>query len=407
MTGPVLLITYTRLDITELEAEEIIGDGYRAVDAVAALAGGKEMEEGIIYHFNGMGSSAMISPPEKTEDLTRSFGTLKLRVINGAAVFTSSLKERVSAHPDVTSVCECHDGAYPTMWQTDSDGAGIPNPPPSGKEWNLESIHANGVVASYFTGKGIKIAIIDTGIADHKDLNMKGGVSFCEGKADFRNDDFGHGTHCAGIAAGRLGGIATEAELFSIKVAHREPATPQAILAGLSWALRNRMNVVSISLSGPAVLAYIPACANAVQALMAINCVVVASTGDISDNVGFPANTPGIIAVGGCDSQLDLLDSTCIGGNGNHLTIAAPGQGIKTTFHANDGYIESFSGSSAATPHVAGLVALIQQKFKGITPLQVIGRILASAQPMNIRSDQRDVLGDVTLIDCEKALALL
>ena len=64
----VLLVTYNHLNITEFDARNIIGSVYKdtraVVDAVDALAGGKKMEEGVIYHFNGMGISAMISPPD-------------------------------------------------------------------------------------------------------------------------------------------------------------------------------------------------------------------------------------------------------------------------------------------------------------------------------------------------------
>jgi|GEM_PF-1316197 len=390
-----ILITYKRLDITEREAQNIIGENYPVVDAVEALSEGKAMEEGTIYHFNGMGSSALI--PQlggngyPAQDPT---GT------------TISLELRVSSHPDVSSVCYCNHIADPAKWEDASVRNRRVFKNRNTDTWNLGVIRADGINARRLTGKGIKIAILDTGIAHHNDLNVKGGVSFCEGITDFRSDPFGHGTHCAGIAAGRLEGIAKEADLFSIKVADTTGASPVAILAGMGWALENQMNIVSISLAGPADPALIPAFANAVQAVMGINCLVVASTGDSGGSVGFPANTPGVIAVGGCDRDCIVLDGTCIGGNGNHMTVVAPGQDIKTTGLRGDGYIRAFAGSSAAVPHVSGLIALIQQKFPGITPLQVVGRILASAQPVRVGPDQKDVYGGARLIDCDEALSL-
>jgi len=419
MDQTILLITYKRLDITELEAENIVGDGYRAVDAVAALAGGKTMEPGIIYHFNGMGSSALIPPPEskkytiklalREETLrfslirTPTFATARPLLLIETSPFSQS---KLSCHPDVLSVCPCKPKAYPARVEAGSPDTGDSPPPTLEAEWNLAMIRANGRFAREYSGKGSRIALLDTGIAYHKDLAVKGGVSFCEGDADFRSDPFGHGTHCAGIVAGRQGGIARDADLFSIKVADKkEGATPIAILAGMGWALRKRMNVVSISLAGAADRKLMPAFANAVQALMAGHCLVVASTGDEHKDVGFPANTAGVIAVGGCDRQRMILDRTGIGGKGNHLTVVAPGQDITTTFHKNDGYMKTFSGSSAAAPHVAGLAALIHEKFRGVTPLQVTSRILASAQPVNIGPNQKDVLGGAMLIDCDKALS--
>ncbi len=393
---PILLITYTRLNVTGPEAEEIIGDGYRAVDAVEELSEGRPMETGRIYHFAGLGSSALIPrlegnehPQEDTEELAR-------------------FMARISSRPGVSSVCQCTDRVHPAKWADGSDEARVSSQPPDGTEWNLRTISAHGPHARKRNGHKINIGIIDTGIARHTDLRVAGGVSFCDEDTDYRNDLFGHGTHCAGIAAGRLGGIAKRAKLYSIKVAHTKGAPAPAILAGLGWALRKRMNVVSISLAGSADLTMIPAFANAVQALMGIDCLVVASTGDSGDDVGFPANTPGIVAVGGCDDNYMILNGTCIGGKGNRLTVAAPGQNIKTTSsHARDGYIQAFSGSSAAAPHVAGLIALIQEAFPGITPLQVIGRILASARPMNPAPGTMGDFGGATLINCEEALAPL
>lgn len=387
MDRPVLLITYNRLDVTEREAESIIGDDYRAVNAVTTLAGGKGMDEGVIYHFNKMGSSA-------------------LRPRSGGDEYWASLARSISSHPDVSSVCYCNHTVDPARWEkAHLRNARALHPPRHVDRWNLEVINTNGRVAHDFTGRGIKIAILDTGIAKHRDLNVKGGVSYCKGVDDCQSDRHGHGTHCAGIAAGRQGGVAKEADLYSIKVADMTGSNPVAILAGMGWALENTMNVVSISLAGPADPALIPAFANALQAVMGINCVVVASTGDTGGSVGFPANTPGVIAVGGCKRDCAILDGTCIGGNGNHLTVVAPGEDIRTTY-GEDGYMQAFSGSSAAAPHVAGLVALIQQKFPGITPLQVIGRILATGQPVRVEPEQGDVFGGATLIDCNEALSL-
>lgn len=398
MSQTILLITYRRLDVTEIEAENIIDDDYHAVDAVTALAGGKKMREGIIYHFNGMGTSTMIARPQMEEYLNE-------RNHPTEDVMTMMPEPTMYSHPDVLSICVCDQKVDLAAVDYGPGYFNDPDQPPDRSEWNLATINATGEATRKFSGKGIKIAILDTGIARHRDLNVKGGVSFCEENNDFGSDRHGHGTHCAGIAAGRLGGIATEAELYSIKVADTASASPIAILLGMGWAHRNRMNVVSISLSGPADLTLMSSCANMVQALMEVNCVVIASTGDSHGDVGFPANTPGIIAVGGCGRNDMILDGTRIGGRGNHMTVVAPGEDIKTTYHAGDSYVQSFCGSSAAVPHVAGLVALIQQKIPGIKPLQVIGRILATAQPIAIRPKHRCQCGDVALIDCNQALS--
>lgn len=409
MDVPVLLVTYPRLTVTELEARSIIGDVYKGVhavvDAVEALSGGRGMEPGIIYHFNGMGVSAMIPPPQTSpEEDTSPIRGKSFR--DNPAVTTAAVSQdqllMLAAHSNVSSVCKSNEIINAARLDAEMaliEAITLP-------VWNLIAIRADGTTARKYSGEGIKIGILDTGIAEHEHLDVKGGVSFCEGEHDFRNDSFGHGTCCAGIAAGKKRGVARGATLYSIKVASNTAAQPVPILAGLGWALRNRMNVVSISLAGRADLKHIPAFANAVQALMRINCVVVASTGDRDGNVALPANTPGIIAVGGCDRKRVILDDTNIGGKGNPMTVVAPAAEITTTSRIKNDYVQRFDGSSAAAPHVAGLVALIQEKFPGITPLQVIGRIMASAQPVQIKRDGANVLYGEKLIDCDAALAL-
>lgn len=411
MPEPILIVTYNRLNVTQLEAKHIISRTYREVcavaDAVEALSGGKNMVEGTIYHFIGMGVSAMVCPPEpdpeeKYQRLQSGREEMEEGETETEAVPDSRL-EMLVKDSSVSSVCESKESVLLARQRHHMVYTG----PPNGNEWNLNRINAHGNTAKEYSGKGVKIAILDTGIAFHEDLNVMEEVSFCEEDQEFQNDDFGHGTHCAGIVTGAKGGIAKQAKLFSIKVATTAGAKPVAILAGLGWALRNRMNIVSISLAGSADLKHIPAFANAVQALMKINCVVVASTGDSSHGVGLPANTPGVLAVGGCDEGNVILNDTNTGGSGNQMTVVAPATNITTTFYREGNtYVRMFGGSSAAAPHVVGLVALIQEKFPGITPLQVIGRILASAQAVKIRVNNKPVYFGEMLIDCDSALSL-
>ena len=96
---------------------------------------------------------------------------------------------------------------------------------------------------SGLTGKGINIGILDTGVrSDHPDLHISGGVTFVQGTTSY-NDDFGHGTHVAGIIAAQnngigYSGVAPEAQLYAVKVLDSNGKGNQSdVVAGINWAM--------------------------------------------------------------------------------------------------------------------------------------------------------------------------
>ncbi|MDP2598267.1 MAG: S8 family peptidase [Candidatus Liptonbacteria bacterium] len=238
-------------------------------------------------------------------------------------------------------------------------------------EWGVNRIDADLAWATS-RGLGINVAIIDTGIdKDHADLidNLKGGVNFVS-KSPMKpadpnkwDDDNGHGTHVAGVVAAvdnEIGviGTAPEAYLWAVKVLDRNGSGYTSdVIDGINWAVDNGMRVVNMSLgSGTDVQAL----HDAVDAAYAAGVVLVAAAGnsgdggDSTNEVVYPAKYSSVIAVAATAAD----DSTPTwSSEGTEVELAAPGVSIRSTW--NDGLYNTISGTSMATPHVAGTVALV------------------------------------------------
>ena len=271
----------------------------------------------------------------------------------------------------------------------------------SAQDWNMKMINAPQAWKKGYNGKGVSIAIIDTGIAAHPDLRIMGGISTVPGIASY-NDDDGHGTHCAGIAAGmgvdKVFGVAPEASLYAVKVLKKDPdgrsrGQTTWIIAGMAWCVENEMDVASMSLGGmndPS-----EAYAVAVKACQNAGVTVVCASGNsyLTDFpfVNAPANSvyPGLaiaspIAVGAVDSNQIIADFSSRGAkpgvSWNQVGVVAPGVNIYSTY-LNNGY-KSMSGTSMACPHVSGLVALLRQKDSSLDPMQIKANIFSTAKPL-------------------------
>ncbi len=116
--------------------------------------------------------------------------------------------------------------------------------------WNLQSINVSGVWEKGYTGEGIRVAVIDTGVSPHEDFGDR-----IVGFRDFINnktqayDDNGHGTHVAGIVAGAKTGVAPHAEILAVKVLdQRGSGRLSTVLKGIEWAYENGADIISMSL---------------------------------------------------------------------------------------------------------------------------------------------------------------
>jgi subtilisin family serine protease len=262
---------------------------------------------------------------------------------------------------------------------------------PAGSErtatWGLQ---ATGVPASKFTGKGVKVAVLDTGFdLRHPDYPGRSvtAVSFVKGyKAQ---DGHGHGTHCIGTACGPQSpfhppryGVACEAAILSGKVLDDEGGGADGgILAGINWAITQGARVISMSLGatvGPDT-PYSEIFEAVGQRALAAGSLIVAAAGNESDRrldyyapVGHPANCPSVLAVGAVDARLQLgyFSNRGLNPRGGQLDLVAPGVDILSSFPMPQRSAR-LSGTSMATPHVAGLVALWAEANPNATATEI------------------------------------
>ncbi|WP_019819193.1 S8 family peptidase [Saccharomonospora saliphila] len=243
--------------------------------------------------------------------------------------------------------------------------------------WGLQAV---GVPASTATGAGVRVAVLDTGLArDHPDLANRTveARSFVEGEN--ADDGHGHGTHCVGTACGPRDpgtgpgyGVAHEAEIYAGKVlSDSGSGTDGGILSGIAWAVSNQCAVVSMSL-GAATRPGDPhsrVFETVARRALRQGTLVVAAAGNESARaaghiapVSHPANCPSIMAVGALDVHHRVADFSCGSVDPNaSVDLVGPGVDVYSSWPLPTRY-RRLDGTSMATPHVAGVAALIAQQ---------------------------------------------
>ncbi|MCP3761342.1 S8 family peptidase [Domibacillus sp. A3M-37] len=231
-------------------------------------------------------------------------------------------------------------------------------------DWGIQATNVPASWSAGLTGKGIKVAVVDTGIATHSDLAISGGVSFVSYTTSYQ-DDNGHGTHVAGIIGAKdngfgTKGVAPDAAIFAVKSLNKDGSgSLSSILAGIDWAITNKMDIINLSLGTQT---HSSAFQSMVDKAYAKGLLVVAASGNggsasgTDDTVDYPARYNSTIAVGAVDSSLKRVSFSS---TGSAVDVAAPGESITATY-LNNGYAR-MSGTSMAAPYVSGQLALMKQ----------------------------------------------
>ncbi|MEE1741880.1 S8 family serine peptidase [Streptomyces sp. BE147] len=258
-----------------------------------------------------------------------------------------------------------------------------------------------------YTGKGVKIAVLDTGVdATHPDLKDQILASKNFTASPDTKDRVGHGTHVSSIAAGtgarsagKFKGVAPDAKLLEGKVLDDDGfGDDSGILAGMEWAVAQGADIVNLSLGGSDTPEIDPLEA-AVDKLSADKGVLFAiaagNEGDGAGTVGSPGSADAALTVGAVDDKDVLADFSSRGpriGDGaikpdvtapgvDITAAAAPGSAIDQEVGQNPpGYL-SISGTSMATPHVAGAAALLKQQHPDWKYSELKGALTASTKP--------------------------
>ncbi|KAG9236440.1 putative cuticle-degrading protease [Amylocarpus encephaloides] len=227
-------------------------------------------------------------------------------------------------------------------------------------------------------GSGVTIYVVDTGVLiTHVEFEGRAswGANFVSGSPD--TDEYGHGTHCAGTAAGKTYGISKKAKIVAVKVLDRNGSgTYSGVIAGIQWVADNASprSVITLSLGGGFSAAVNAAIAGAVKA--GVTATVAAGNSNANIAGYSPASEPSAITVGAIDSG-DVRAS--FSNYGALLDIWAPGVNTLSAWIGSNTATNTISGTSMATPHIAGLVAYLISLEGLATPDAVVTRLQALA----------------------------
>jgi subtilisin family serine protease len=285
-------------------------------------------------------------------------------------------------------------------------------------DWNLNAINAPEVWARGYTGSGVVVAVIDTGVDyTHTELvnnmwvnsgEIAGNGRDDDGNGyvdDYRGWDFasndnnpldqnGHGTHVAGtVAAARNGvgstGVAYGARIMPVQVLTAAGwGTYEAVAAGIRYAVNNGADIINLSLGG----GYSSVVASALSYANQMGVFVVAAAGNSAASApGYPARhsaeMSNVLSVGAHTSSSTFSSFSNYVGTSGAVQIDAPGSGVYSTVPGY-GYA-IYSGTSMASPHVAGVAALALSANRNLTPSQLRQVLVSGSNRSILGSDSR------------------
>lgn len=288
------------------------------------------------------------------------------------------------------------------------DWCAVPNDTFFAQQWNMTQIQGPQAWDISTGSNTVVVAVIDSGTdLTHPDLQLAGpGIDLGDMVGDGSPNNFGamtgHGTCCSGIAAATFNnaagvtGVAGACRILPLAIS---TFSDVEIANGVNWAVAQGADSISMSFTIPQAAVVDAALANA----FAANVVLCAATGNANVNgIGYPARHPNVMAIGASD-QIDNRKNPASpdgenwwGSNfGAEMSVVAPGVLIPSTdIQGNGGfnpaagaagdYFMTFNGTSSATPHVAGLAALIRSQYAALTSAQIRNCIERSAQKTGV-----------------------
>ncbi|SCF39467.1 S8 family peptidase [Micromonospora mirobrigensis] len=318
--------------------------------------------------------TARTAVPDRAAALTRRYGgsvaeTYSAALTGFAAKMSAGQARRLAADPAV---------AYVEQDQVLTVQATQTNPP----SWGLDRIDQRSLPlnSSYTypnTASNVRAYIIDTGIrTTHSDFG--GRASWGTNTVDTNNTDCnGHGTHVAGTVGGASYGVAKSVRLIAVKVLNCSGSgSTTGVISGVNWVTANAVKpaVANMSLGGGASTSLDNAVANSIAS--GVTYAVAAGNSSANACNSSPSRVASALTVGATTST----DARASYSNyGSCLDLFAPGSSIRSDWNTGDTATNTISGTSMASPHVAGAAALVLSANPGYTPSQVASTLTSKA----------------------------
>jgi subtilisin family serine protease len=374
--------------ITSLATAALVG-GLTALPAQAAPAEGTVLAAGSptaikdSYLVTLKKSAGLKAASSEGKDLIEEYGgsvrkTFKSALNGYAATLSESEAKRLAADPAVASV---------EQNQRVSIDATQSNAP-----WGLDRIDQTSLpLSGTYTypdsaGTGVTAYVIDTGVRiTHSQISGRASYGYDAVDGDTTaQDGNGHGTHVATTIAGSTYGVAKKAKIVGVRVLNNSGSgTTAGVVAGIDWVTQNHSgpSVANLSLGGGVSTTLDNAVRNSIAS--GVTYAVAAGNSNANASSFSPARVSEAITVGATTST----DARASYSNyGSVLDIFAPGSSITAGWHTSDTATNTISGTSMATPHVAGAAAVYLAGHTSATPAQVASALTAGATTGKVTS---------------------
>ncbi len=370
-----------------------------AGSALAAPAPSAPPERGrVLVTFRPGSRSALGAAAARDLEVSRSFPDAGVAVVSSGDRDVDDVARELRADPRVRTAEP--DQVRQADWTPDDPGF-------ADQERYLRAVRLPGAWDTTRGSRYVVIAVLDTGVdLDHPDLALKllPGHDAVQDD-DEPDDDAGHGTFVAGVAAARtdngigVAGAAPRSRILPIKVLDRRGfGNDSDVVEGIQWAVTHGADVINLSLGGPG---RSPALDQAVRYAVDNDVVVVAAAGNGgTTEPWYPAASPGAIGVGATDaggSELAWFSNA-----GDSVDVVAPGMGLTSTDAGPGAAYAKGNGTSFAGPLVAGTAALVRAMEPDLTAQAVAAQVVGTAQDLGAQG--RDPFLGRGLLDAVGAL---
>ncbi|KGE21040.1 S8 family serine peptidase [Paenibacillus wynnii] len=329
--------------------------------AYANTSQDEAQQEVIITYHNNQGKETIL---EDSVEIQHVFQTIPAV---SATVTSADLKELI----DDPNIAYIERNVPFTITAEEYTTASAATIPAEQSQWGFQAVKPTKLWEKGYTGTGVKVAVIDSGLYAHPELSVAGGISTVDYTTSY-TDDNGHGTHVAGIIAaksnnGGMVGIAPDVLLYAVKSMDANgDGNLQDVLEGIDWAIQNHMDIINLSLGTTYSSNSLK---DIVDQAYAAGIIMVGSAGNSgagTNTITYPAKYDSVIAVSAMDVNQARGDFSSTGPENE---ISAPGVGIIST--ASGGGYAKTSGTSQAAPHITGMLALLKQEHPLLSNVQL------------------------------------